>query len=173
MDRPTHAAVTVDLSYVIDEAIAQCAPQFREKNIAIRVDLPDTLPQMQADNDALHQILFHLLQNAGIATPSDGEISLSVRIENQEHDPGYVLLQVSDSGTGISPDDLPRVFSRLYRTDNANIKGIGDNGVGLAIVKTLVEALGGRIWVDSELGNGARYSLLLPISNHEGHGGSG
>ena len=170
-ERLALAPVSVNLSQVIDEAIAQCASYLRDKNIALRVDLPDQLPEMRADHDALHQILFHLLQNAGVATPSDGDISLSVRIETQEHEPGYALLQIADSGDGIPLEDLPRVFSRLYRSDNPNIQGVGDNGVGLSIVKTLVEAHGGRIWVDSDPGHGATYSVLLPLGTDKDHGG--
>jgi signal transduction histidine kinase len=170
-DRLALAPVSVNLSQVIDEAIAQCAPYLRDKNIALRVDLPDQLPEMRADHDALQQILLHLLQNAGVATPSDGVISLSVRIETQEHEPGYALLQIADSGVGILPEDLPRVFSRLYRSDNPSIQGVGDNGVGLTIVKTLVEAHGGRIWVDSETGHGATYSVLMPLGSEKELGG--
>jgi signal transduction histidine kinase len=170
-ERLALAPVSVNLSQVIDEAIAQCAPNLRDKNIALRVNLPDQLPEMRADHDALHQILLHLLENAGVATPIDGDISLSVRIEAQEHEPGYALLQVADTGSGISPGDLPRVFSRLYRGDNPNIQGVGDNGAGLSVVKTLVEAHGGRIWVDSEPGHGATYSVLLPLGTDKDHGG--
>jgi signal transduction histidine kinase len=170
-ERLALAPVSVNLSQVIDEAIAQCASYLRDKNIALRVDLPDQLPEMQADHDALHQILFHLLQNAGVATPNDGDISLSVRIETQEHEPGYALLQIADSGAGIPLEDLPRVFSRLYRNENPSIQGVGDNGVGLSTVKTLVEAHGGRIWVDSDPGHGATYSVLMPLGIDQDHGG--
>jgi signal transduction histidine kinase len=169
-ERLALAPVSVNLSQVIDEAIAQCASYLRDKNIALRVDLPDQLPEMCADHDALHQILFHLLQNAGVATPIDGDISLSVKIETQEHEPGYALLQIADSGDGIPLEELPRVFSRLYRSDNPNIPGVGDNGVGLSIVKTLVEAHGGRIWVDSDPGHGATYSVLMPLGTDKAHG---
>jgi signal transduction histidine kinase len=170
-ERLALAPVSVNLNQVIDEAIAQCASYLRDKNIALRVDLPDQLPEMRADHDALHQILYHLLKNAGVATPNDGDISLSVRIETQEHEPGYTLLQIADSGAGIPLQDLPRVFSRLYRSDNANIQGVGENGVGLSIVKTLVEAHGGRIWVDSDPGHGATYSVLLPLGTDKDPGG--
>lgn len=165
------APVSVNLSQVIDEAIAQSASYLRDKNIALRVDLPEQLPEMRADHDALHQILCHLLQNASVATPNDGDITLSVRIETQEHETGYALLQISDSGVGIPLEDLPRVFSRLYRNDNPTIQGVGENGVGLTIVKTLVEAHGGRIWVDSDPGHGATYSVLLPLGTDTDRGG--
>jgi signal transduction histidine kinase len=153
----------VDLNAVIDEALAAIIANLSERNIALRVDLPDDIPQLRADRDALLQILTNLLQNAGMVTPVDGEIWLRTRVEVKENEPGYVLIQVTDSGGGIPPESLPRVFSRLYRSDNQSVQGVGDNGVGLAIVKTLVEAHGGRIWVDSEMGRGATYSVLLPL----------
>ncbi len=155
---------TVNLNSVIDEAIAYSVMRLREKNITMRVDLPEQLPYVKADRDALQQILMHLLQNAGSATPVEGEISLSARVEREDSKPGYVLLQVSDTGGGIPADDLPRVFSRLYRADNPLIQGVGDTGVGLSIVKKLVEAHGGRIWVDSQIGQGSTFSVLLPLT---------
>jgi signal transduction histidine kinase len=153
---------TVDLNTVIDNAMAYTSAQFREKNIALRVDLPLELPKIQADHDALQQIVIHLLQNAGSATPVEGAIQLRVRTQ-QEDNHQYVLLQVTDSGGGIPAEDLPRVFSRLYRADNPLIEGVGDTGVGLSIAKTLVEAHGGRIWVDTEMGKTSTFSVLLPI----------
>jgi len=73
------------------------------------------------------------------------------------------LLQVTDSGGGIPAEDLTRVFSRLYRAENALIQGVGDTGVGLSIAKTLTEAQGGRIWVDTKIGAGSTFSVLLPV----------
>jgi len=155
----------VDLNELIDESVASCMSRLREKNIVLRMDLPVDLPNIKADRDALQQIFIHLLQNAGEATDPEGEIALVARIESQDHLEPYILIQVTDSGGGIPAADLPRVFSRLYRADNPLIQGVGDTGVGLSIVKTLVEAHGGRIWVDSIMGSGATFSVLLPVSN--------
>jgi signal transduction histidine kinase len=153
----------VDLNSVIDEAVSNIISQISEKNIALRVDLPAELPPIQANRDAMQQILSNLLQNAGAATPMDGEISLHGKVEKKENEPSYVLVSVSDQGGGISVEDMPRVFSRLYRADNPLIQGIGETGVGLSIVKTLVEAHKGRIWVDTEQGKGSTFSILLPL----------
>jgi signal transduction histidine kinase len=155
--------VMVDLNAVIDEAVSGKIAQLSEKSITLRVDLPDELPPIQADLEALQQILLNLLSNAIMATPADGEITLRVRVEAKENEPSFLLLQVTDQGGGIPPSDLPRVFSRLYRADNVLIQGIGDTGVGLAIVKTLVEAHNGRIWVDTEIDHGSAFSVLLPL----------
>ena len=154
----------VELIDIVDAAIENTSGQFREKNISLRVDIHSNLPDMHTDKDALQQILLHLLQNAGAATPEEGEIMVKVEPYNKI-DNDIILLAVSDSGEGISREDLPRVFSRLYRADNPLISGVGDTGVGLSIAKTLVEALGGRIWVESEQGVGSTFSVLLPITS--------
>jgi signal transduction histidine kinase len=154
---------SVDLSPVIDEAIALSMSQIREKDIALRVDLPEKLPGIRADREALQQILLHLLQNAGSATPTEGQISLHARLTRENSDQDFILLQVTDSGDGILPDDLPRVFSRLYRAGNTPIQGVGDTGIGLAVAKALVEAQKGRIWIDTQLGRGSTFSVLLPV----------
>jgi signal transduction histidine kinase len=155
----------VDISPIIDDAIALNMSQLREKNIALRVDLPDELPGINIDRESLQQILLHLLQNAGSATPTEGQISLRASVTRENNLQEYLLLQISDSGSGISSEDLPRIFSRLYRADNNPIKGVGDTGIGLAVAKALVEAQKGRIWVDTEIGRGSTFSVLLPTSS--------
>lgn len=153
----------VDLSAVIDQSIGETSGQLREKNIALRVDLANDLPRMHTDKDAIQQILTHLLSNAGAATPMEGEIALAAHLENQKDVEATVLVEVRDSGEGISEEDMPRVFSRLYRADNPLIQGVGDTGVGLSIAKTLTEALGGVIWVESKLGQGSTFRVRLPV----------
>jgi signal transduction histidine kinase len=154
---------SVDLNSIIDNAMSYTSTQVREKNISLHLELPKTLAPIQADREALQQILIHLLQNAGAATPFEGTIRLKVQTRS-ENGLEFILIQVSDNGGGIAPDDLPRVFTRLYRADNVLIQGVGDTGVGLSIAKTLTEAQHGRIWVESEPGIGATFSVLLPIA---------
>lgn len=156
--------VAVDLNTAIDEAVRSMLASLSEKNITLRVDMPDELPPIRADKDALQQVMANLLLNASGATPPNGEVLLRARLQTKENEPGYMLVQVSDAGGGITPEALPRVFSRLYRANNPSIAGLGDNGAGLSMVKTLVEAHGGRIWVDSVLGRGSTFSVLLPMA---------
>jgi signal transduction histidine kinase len=153
----------IDLNLIIDNAMAYTSSQLRERNITLRIDLPKSTEHIHADREALQQILIHLLQNAGAASPVEGTVTLRVRTEKQD-DNDFVLIQVADTGGGIPTEDMQRVFSRLYRADNVLIQGVGDTGVGLSIAKTLTEAQGGRIWVDSEIGVGATFSVLLPVS---------
>jgi signal transduction histidine kinase len=153
----------VDLNLIIDNAMTYTSSQVREKNISMHLDLPKKIATINADREALQQILIHLLQNAGAASPNEGTVRLRVQTKNEEGGE-FILLQVTDTGGGIPAEDLPRVFTRLYRADNVLIQGVGDTGVGLSIAKTLTEAQMGRIWVDSELGKGSTFSVLLPIS---------
>ncbi len=151
----------VDLNEIIDNAVSYTSNQLRERNITLRLDLPKSIGLIYADREALQQILIHLLQNAGAASPQEGKVTLRVQT-HVEDGQDYVLIQVSDTGGGIPAEEIPRVFTRLYRADNVLIQGVGDTGVGLSIAKALTEAQGGRIWVDSEPGVGATFSVLLP-----------
>jgi len=124
---------------------------------------------VQADRDSLYQIILNLLSNASQCSKVKTEIL--VRAQLEEHDsqieelPSYLLVSITDTGGGISPQDQNRVFQRLYRADNPLINGLGETGVGLSIAKTLVEANGGRIWVESEMGAGSTFSFILPLAS--------
>jgi signal transduction histidine kinase len=155
----------VNLDVIIDNAMTYTSSQIREKNISMHLDLPKNVSPIYADREALQQILIHLLQNAGAASPVEGTIHLRVHTK-EEDNKEYVLIQVSDTGDGIASEDLARVFTRLYRADNVLIQGVGDTGVGLSIAKTLTEAQKGRIWVDSKPGVGSTFSVLLPIARN-------
>lgn len=154
----------VNLGTVIDGAMSDTSAQLREKNITLRMDLPQDNVPFYGDQDAIQQILVHLLQNAGAVTPQEGTITLRAR-QKEEAGEAYVLLQVTDTGGGIQTDQIQKVFSRRYRADHPLINGLGDTGVGLSIAKTLVEAHGGRIWVESEAGQTTTFSVLLPTGN--------
>ncbi len=153
----------VDLNLIIDNAMSYTSSQVREKNISMHLDLPKNMTPIYADREALQQILIHLLQNAGSASPMEGTVRLKVQTQ-AEDGKEFVLIQVADTGGGIPAEDLNRVFTRLYRADNVLIQGVGDTGVGLSIAKTLTEAQKGRIWVESQMGVGSTFSVLLPLA---------
>lgn len=154
----------VDVNLTIDNAMAYTSSQLREKNTVLRIDVPENIPPIQSDREALQQILIHLIQNASGASPVDGIVTLRVRMV-EENSIEYIQIQVTDTGGGIPKDDLARVFSRHYRADNVLIQGVGDTGVGLSIAKTLTEAQGGRISVDTEPNSGSTFSVILPLKN--------
>lgn len=162
--RVDQAPVSVELKPIIDEAIGNMTAQINEKNITLRVELPENLPPIRANKDALEQILANLLQNACLVTPMDGEIRLITRVEQEDNQIKFIHISVTDQGGGIEKPDLLRVFSRRYKMENPIIKGIGDSGVGLSIVKSLVELHKGRVWVDTVLGEGSSFSILLPMA---------
>jgi signal transduction histidine kinase len=150
----------VDLSAAIDAAIDCTGPQLRQKNIVLRVDLPDQLPHLYADQPALEKVLVDLLKNAGEVTPEKGDILLRARVESSEGRQDYVMVQIADQGNGIASEELPKIFSPLPPSENS----AGNNGINLSGVKSLVEVMGGRIWVDSQPGQGSAFSILLPVA---------
>ncbi|HLC04367.1 MAG TPA: HAMP domain-containing sensor histidine kinase [Anaerolineales bacterium] len=153
----------VDLMYSIEEVVTKVSQPLREKNIALRLDIPDNLPPIQGDQDAIIQILSNLMTNATGASPMNGEIV--VRAELQETPEGkYLLLAVSDEGEGIQASELGHIFHRVYDTGDVTMRGLGEGGVGLPIVKALSEAIGGRVWVESQVGAGSTFTVLMPAA---------
>jgi len=155
-------AESIDLNLIIDNAMAYTGTQIREKNITLRLDIPEAAPPVQTDRDALQQIFIHLLQNATAATQAEGIITLRVQMQSESNE-HFISIQVTDTGGGIASADIPRVFARRYRAEHSLIQGLGDTGVGLSIAKALAEAQRGRIWVETEAGSGSTFSVLLPV----------
>ena len=104
-----------------------------------------------------------------IASPAGSEISLKANCEVDGQDPKSrrLLVAVTDSGGGIAPQDQPRVFDRFYRAEKALIAGLGETGVGMSIIKALVEAHQGQVWVESEMGRGSTFVFALPFITAE------
>ncbi len=154
----------VDLITVIEAGIMGLAARFRERHLAIRMDLPDTLTPVQADQDSLYQIILRLLSNAALCSQEGTEVLLSAQEQEPEEEGGapFIRISVTDTGGGIATEDFPRVFRRFYRANQTLVQGMGETGVGMAVVKTLVEANGGRIWVETEPGVGSTFSFILP-----------
>ncbi|MGH2581895.1 MAG: ATP-binding protein [Anaerolineales bacterium] len=157
----------VNLAQVIEEGVRQIQSQVKEKEVEFTVDVVAELPELNTDRDAVQQIIYHLLQNALDATPPQGSILMRAFRESQPELGDYVLIRIKDSGGGIPEEHLSRVFSRIYRSTNPVIEGVGDTGVGLSIAETLTRALGGRIWVESDRGVGSAFNVLLPIRPEE------
>ena len=145
---------------LLKRAAAAYRPGALERNIDLAVDVVDGLPDLDVDPDRIAQVLHNLLSNALRFTPDGGRITLEARDSGDA-----VHLSVRDSGPGISPEDVDRVFERFYRTDKARQRSGGGTGLGLAIARSIVEAHGGRIWLESDVGEGAMFSFALPTSS--------
>jgi signal transduction histidine kinase len=154
---------SVDLIAVIDEAIAQTRAELREKNIYLRLSLPDSLPPLKADELAIQQIVVGLVENAGKATPVRGSIYLRAAVERDEAGQDFVLLQVADTREG-DPENVQDEFLVRSNTGGSPDPEAGvDPNLNPSVIKTLVQSMGGRIWVDSDPGHGAAYSILFPV----------
>jgi signal transduction histidine kinase len=161
-------STAVNMITILEDAITSESLHFREKEIVLNLDFSDDLPTIQADHDAMVQVVNQLLSNAYLASPPLSTITIFAKpyeLEDAEMRVPSVHIAITDSGGGIDPDDTPRVFSRKYRTDHPLVAGLGDTGVGLAIAKALVDAHHGDLWVTSTLGKGSTFNVALPIEN--------
>jgi signal transduction histidine kinase len=132
-----------------------------EKGITLSSDVEGRLPPACADSTRLRQILIILVDNAIKFTPADGAVKVQARLH--EKDPNFLVLEVSDSGCGISPDMIERIFERLFQAPDPALTGRKGLGLGLYICKELVTRQGGQIWAKSTLGQGAIFSFTLPV----------
>lgn len=141
------------------------APQAALKKIELTVESEGTLAPLKIDEPRMMQVLDNLVSNALHHTPEGGKVRLTA-----EQVGNTIRLQVSDTGEGIAPEDLDRVFERFYRGDKARPTEEGSSGLGLAIAKALVEAHGGRIWVESTVGAGTTFFVEVPLQADRGSG---
>jgi two-component system phosphate regulon sensor histidine kinase PhoR len=149
----------VPLDEVARQVFALQQEAASKKGITFRLEIPPDLPPALADRDRLQQILINLVDNA-IKFTSAGQVTLSAQKASSSH----LEVVVTDTGTGISSTDLPRVTERFYRVDRARSRELGGTGLGLSIVKHLVHAHGGEFYIESELGKGTTVRFTLPIA---------
>jgi two-component system phosphate regulon sensor histidine kinase PhoR len=152
----------VSVGQVVHHVHEALGPMARRQRKVVLVErMPaDELPLVLADADRLTQVMMNLVRNA-VAYTSDGGL---VSIEARADGPDGVALTVADTGIGIPREDLDRVFDRLYRTDASRTRSTGGFGLGLSIARDLVEAMGGTITVESELGSGSRFTVHLAVA---------
>ena len=147
---------------LVESCIETAQPRATEKDLRLSVNLAKPLPDVAGDRRRLTEVLQNLLDNAMQYTPSGGQIMVSAEAKESE-----VVVVVSDTGIGIPEADQSRIFERFYRVDVARSREVGGTGLGLSISKHLVEAHGGRLWVESEVGNGSQFHFSLPIFDAE------
>jgi len=146
---------------IIQTAIEHLQPAFKAKQVKLESELAKDLPRIQADNDRILQVMINLLSNALHFTPPKGNVKVSaVKVKNE------LVVSVADDGVGIRAQDLEHIFERFYRADKSRSRQEGGgSGIGLTIAKSLVDAHGGHIWVESEgLGKGSTFYFSLPIA---------
>jgi two-component system phosphate regulon sensor histidine kinase PhoR len=129
------------------------------KGIRASARLPENIPAVRGDNAQLSEVLQNLLDNAVQYTPAGGKVEVSASVQ----DGAIVTFTVADSGIGIPESDLERIFERFYRVDAARSREAGGTGLGLSIARHIVEAHGGRIWVESAVGLGSKFHFTIPI----------
>lgn len=178
----------VRVERAVEEALARVAAAAREKGVEVRTEIAADLPQIRADAATLGRALGHLLENAVKFTPGGGHVTLMARlIQGQPGDPalghsgpspdrqiaelpecqpsrGYVELAVRDSGIGIPPEALPKIFEHFYQADSSSTRRHGGTGLGLAIVKRILDAHEAPISVESLPSRGTTFSMRLPVA---------
>jgi two-component system phosphate regulon sensor histidine kinase PhoR len=153
-------ATPVSLRAVSEQVLGLLRPRIEEKGIEIANDIPAELPPARADRKGLEQVFTNLLDNAVKYCGPGTRVRLRAA-----YDDGALRVEVADSGPGIEPRHLPRLFERFYRVDSGRSRDMGGTGLGLSIVKHLVEAMTGTIGVDSTPGRGATFWFTLPTAD--------
>ena len=148
------------LEQALSKSIEAVRPRADARSVTLDLDIPPDFPLVEMDRTRIAQVVGNLLENAISHTPEGGLVSVRADIS----DSGSARVAVSDTGSGIPPDDLPLVFERFYRVDPSRTRSTGGAGLGLTIAKQLVEAHGGVIYVESEPGRGSRFVFELPLT---------
>ncbi len=158
-NRSTSRSEIVDFIQVVRGAVEALAPQAQKKQIALRTNFSSPSTTLRGDFGELMEVVNNLVDNAIKYTPSQGEVQVKVSASD-----GHAILEVCDTGIGIPPDVQNRVFDRFYRVEQSGTEQIGGTGMGLSLVKAIIEAHGGRVWLESRLGAGTIFYVRLPTA---------
>lgn len=154
---PLQLAATPALD-LLRHATERLQAQATRAQLTLRIEGSTELPFVYVDGGRVEQVLTNLIHNAIKFTPANGEIRVSAAMSDAQ----TLTVKVADTGVGIAPEDLPRVFERFYKADRA--RSGGGTGLGLAIAKHIIQAHGGRIWAESRLGKGSTFCFTLPLA---------
>jgi two-component system phosphate regulon sensor histidine kinase PhoR len=150
----------VSVSQLVESCVETAQLKAVPKQLALQVRLPEGLPPVRGDANSLQEVLQNLLDNALQYTPAGGKIEVSASCSD-----GRVVVTVADTGIGIPQAEQERIFERFYRVDAARSREAGGTGLGLSIARHIVEAHGGRLWVESAVGEGSRFHFSVPIAS--------
>lgn len=150
----------VDLKGIVEDTLLLLEREFRKYRIHLELGLDEALPQVQGSASDLQRVLVNLLVNARQATPEGGSVRIALQLDAKSQD---VILSIRDTGTGIAPEILPRIFDPFFSTKSGpDSSGKGGTGVGLSACKEVIDAHGGRIRVESSVGKGTAFMIRLP-----------
>jgi signal transduction histidine kinase/HAMP domain-containing protein len=148
---------------ILERVTSTLQLQAAQKNISLNVELPKDMPNViQADQALLHQAVYNLVENALKYTPDNGSVTITASTMDNS-----LIFSVADTGIGILPDDLPRLFEKFYRGSQREARAQHGTGLGLAIVHSIAERHGGKVWVDSKLGKGSIFHLQIPLVQYK------
>lgn len=149
------------LDDLVSEVVVSLRPEIEAKEVNLTVEVPPDLPEVWGDRTRIIQILTNLVTNAYKYTPERGRIAITAQWVDD-----VVQVDVADTGIGIAPQDQARLFTRFFRADHPGVRRVAGTGLGLSIAKSIVEMHGGRIWVESQLGEGSTFSFTLPLADY-------
>ena len=162
-----------DLAKVVRETLEVFEPQFREKQFEVRVDVPPELSPVEADAEAVTRCLMNFIDNAVKYSKERRYIEVKARVREPggNGDSGEVRLGVSDHGIGLSPRDRERIFEKFFRVEHGMVHDVKGSGLGLSLVRHIAQAHGGRVEVESNLGQGSTFTLVIPARQNGERGG--
>ncbi len=152
-----------DIREVIDDVYQSLRLEAAAKNISVTIDTPDTIPVVCADEKRITQVIFNMFSNAVKYTYNDGQVWIRVSLNPAQ----MIQVDVEDTGVGMTPDQLDKLFRPFYRADSPLRESVGGTGLGLSIARSLVEQHNGEMWVKSEQGKGSIFSFIIPLTHDE------
>lgn len=159
-EKPTKTPEPIALRKLVTDVVEEFKDRFQQKSIALNSKV-DGDPVVSGHKDPLHRLLANLLENALRYTDTNGKVDVEL---NSDHN--FATITVSDTGIGIPEESLPRIFDRFYRVDKARSRDQGGSGLGLAIVKAITQMHNAEIDVDSEVGKGTRFTVIVPLKKN-------
>lgn len=159
------APASLDYLPIVSKVVEDLKNQAVQKNVVLSFDPPQTLPKVLADPIRISEVITNLVANAINYTNAGGKVSVSLEVS-----PNEVTTIVSDTGIGIPKEALPHMFNKFFRVSNTAQQANKGTGLGLYISKSIVEKLGGKIWVESEVGRGSNFLFTLPLAEKKSGG---
>jgi len=149
-----------NIGVVVEEAVAGLLRVAQAKAIELSIQSPPRLPRVHADRDRIKQVFINLLDNAVKYCPEGSEVQVRLQTDGEG-----IVVEVADDGPGIPPEDLPHIFDKMYRVEKEGTRAVKGSGLGLSIVKRIVELHGGQIAVESVEGEGTTFRVRLPLAD--------